>query len=93
MKYNTPLQNNYNPGYNAIGAGQSSIETYKKISIPVAFANIALIYILSSIYYLFMTSFSEENDEISKKKRKHFYLGVILSTISILYFKPFKSYL
>ena len=67
-------------------------KSYNKIRIPVYLANIVLIYILASIYYIFMTNFSTENDEVYKKKRKHFYLGIILSIIIIAYFKPFKNY-
>ena len=66
----------------------------------------ALVYILGSVYYLFITrfydtSFSDtlqhypELLEIKKKsvnkRAKTFYFGIVLAIISIWYFKPFKS--
>jgi len=62
------------------------------ISVPRLLANVTLAYVMASVYYIFMTYSNDENRQLYEKNKKHFYVGVILSSICIYYFEPLKSF-
>ena len=73
------------------GGGSSGSSIYKKMNINVIVINIALEYGIASLYYIIMTAFLE-NEYTPSKKRKHFYLGLILGCGIVWYFKPCKTW-
>ena len=86
MKPNLYTLNTFNSSnsLNQIGSGK-----YSKINVYVIILNIALVYGIASLYYILMTAFTDTHNT-AEKKRKHFYLGIIIAIIIVGYFKPFK---
>ena len=74
-----------------IGGGNNSLLSgYNKLSVYTILINLSIVYSISSVYYILMTYLSE--DEYKRKKnKKHFYLGLLIGVIVVLYIKPCKT--
>ena len=89
MKPNLYTLNTFNSSNSLHSLNQIGSGKYSKMNVYVILLNIALAYGIASLYYIIMTAFTDIH-YTADKKRKHFYLGIIIAIIIIGYFKPFK---